>query len=75
MGEQYIVVSSITYAYKGKEILERKGCHAFIERAPRNLSSCGCHYLLRIRGCTLEKALLVLREANVKVLKSGSDER
>lgn len=67
-----IVVSSITYAYKGKEALERKGCRAFIEKAPQSLSSCGCHYCLRIRGCSLQRAVDILKAARVKMIDTGS---
>lgn len=71
MGEPYIVVSSITYAMKGRDVLGRKGCNAFIERAPRNISACGCHYLIKIRGCTLRRALEILQAAHVRVLSTG----
>jgi hypothetical protein len=74
MGKQFIVVSSITYAYKGKDILERRGCKAFIEKAPRSISECGCLYSLVIRGCTLENAVSILKAANIKIIRTGSDE-
>jgi hypothetical protein len=73
MGKQFIVVSSITYAYKGKDILERKGYNAFIEKAPHSISECGCLYSLVIRGCTLEKAESILKTANIKVIRTGSN--
>lgn len=73
MGEQFIVVSSITYAYKGREVLERRGCRVYIERAPRNISSCGCHFILRVRGCSVREVLAVLQAANVRVLGTGRD--
>jgi hypothetical protein len=74
MGKQFIILSSITYAYKAKDILERKGCKAFIEKAPRSISECGCLYSLVIRGCTLEKATSFLKAANIKIIRTGSDE-
>lgn len=74
MGEPYIVVSSITYAYKGRDALERNGCRAFIEKAPRHISECGCHYLLRIRHCSLDRAIEILKGARVKILGTGIDE-
>lgn len=73
MGEPYIVVSSITYAYKGRDALDRKGCKAYIEKAPRHISECGCHYLLKIRNCPLERAVSILTSARVKILSTGSD--
>lgn len=72
MGEPYIVVSSITYAYKARDALERHSCRAFIEKAPRHLSECGCHYLVRIRACSLERALGILQAARVRILSTGA---
>jgi hypothetical protein len=73
MGKQFIIVSSITYAYKGKDVLERKGYKAFIEKAPRSISECGCLYSLVIRGCTLEDAVSILKAAHIKIIRTGSD--
>lgn len=67
----YVVVSSITYAYKGKNALERKGIRAYIERPPRNLSKCGCHYALRIKNAPLDKAVQILMDARVRIITSG----
>ena len=68
--DAYIVVSSITYAYKGQSLLERKGCTAYIERAPAHLSKCGCHYLLRIHGFPLDRARQILRQGNVRIISA-----
>ncbi len=67
----YIMVSSITYAYKARDLLERKGCRVQVERAPRELSECGCHYLVLVRQCPLEKAVAILDAAHIRILKSG----
>lgn len=72
MSSSYIIVSSITYAYKGKSMLERRGCSVFIERAPTQLSKCGCHYSLRIRDYPLERALDILRNGHVRIISYGS---
>lgn len=69
--DAYIIVSSITYAYKGQRLLERKGCTAYIERAPTQLSKCGCHYLLRIHGFPLERAVQILRQGRVRIVDTG----
>jgi hypothetical protein len=73
MSGQYIIVSSITYAYKGKNALERRGYKAYIEREPLRLSECGCHYIIRIKDIPLEKAVELLKYYRVKVLGTGSD--
>lgn len=69
----YIVVSSITYAYKARDLLERKGCRVHVERASREISKCGCHYLLMIRNYPLEQAVAILDAAHVRIIKSGGD--
>lgn len=73
MRGQFIIVSSVTYAYKGKNVLERKGYTAYIEREPAGLSECGCHFIIRIKDMPLELAVRTLQEAKVKVLGTGSD--
>lgn len=74
MNDQFIIVSSITYAFKARDVLERKGYRAFVEREPHRLSDCGCHYIIRIRGLTIDKALDILQKANVRVIGTGRDE-
>jgi hypothetical protein len=71
MGGQYIIVSSITYAYKGKAALERKNIRTNIEKAPKNLSDCGCHYALKILNAPLSKAIEVLNNARVRIISTG----
>lgn len=72
MSGQYVIVSSITYAYKGKNILERKGIRASIERAPADISECGCNYAIRIgNNSSLSRAVQILNNARIKVISSG----
>mgnify|MGYP001318615033 CR=1 FL=1 len=69
----YIVVSSITYAYKGRDLLEHRGCRVRVRRAPKEISSCGCHYLLEISGFPLDQAVAILRTGHVRIIKTGGD--
>lgn len=69
----YIVVSSITYAYKSRDILERKGCRVRVERASAEISKCGCHFLLIIHGMPLQQAIALLDAAHVHIIKAGGD--
>lgn len=71
MDGQYVIVSSITYAYKGRDALERKGIRVKIQKAPKNLSSCGCHYVLIIMNAPLWKAVEILESAHVKLISTG----
>lgn len=74
MSGQYIIVSSITYAYKGKNALERKGIRSNIERAPLTLSDCGCNYAIRIGNSSLMRAVEILENAHIRVISSGEAE-
>ncbi|MGN0479448.1 MAG: DUF3343 domain-containing protein [Hominenteromicrobium sp.] len=60
-----IVVSSVTYALKGRDLLFRKGIKAYVERLPRTRES-GCGYGIYVPVRTGE-AEQILREAGVKV--------
>lgn len=71
MGEQYIVVSSITYAYKGQSALERKGFRVKIEKAPKELSSCGCNYALKVKNAPLSQVVEILQKAKVRIISTG----
>jgi hypothetical protein len=74
MSGQFIIVSSVTYAYKGKNALERKGYKAYIEREPKRLSDCGCHYIIRIKDMPLERAIEILKAERVKIIGTGADD-
>jgi hypothetical protein len=71
MGEQLIIVSSITYAYKGRTALERKGIKVNIAKAPKNLSDCGCHYAIKILNAPVSRAIEILNDAKVKIVSIG----
>ena len=71
MSRQYVVVSSITYAYKGKNILENKGIRASIERAPASISKCGCHYVIKVSNAPLDRVVKLLNDAHVKIISTG----
>ena len=44
MGQHLIMVSSITQAIKGRDLLRSKGIKAYIEKTPGHLDSHGCGY-------------------------------
>lgn len=66
--KQLIVLSSITYAYKARDYLEKKGIKAYIDRIPTNLRKTGCGYGLKVRDNPYKIANM-LREANFKVVE------
>ena len=67
MKKQLIMVSSITYAIKGRELLRSKGYRAYIERTPRSLDTAGCGYSIYVSSDAEE----ILRSAGIKILGIG----
>lgn len=66
MGKPVILVSSVTYAMKGRDLLFRRGIRAFVERIPPTSQS-GCGYGIYVpQG--VEEAESVLRENHIKIL-------
>lgn len=66
MGKPVILVSSVTYAMKGRDLLFRRGIRAFVERIPPSSQS-GCGYGIYVpQG--VEEAEDVLRENHIKIL-------
>ena len=71
MSNPLIVVSSITYAYKSKTILERMGYKAYIERPPQGKNTCGCRYAIRIgTNDDYDSAYQLLAKAGVKIINN-----
>ncbi len=66
MSKTLILVSSITYAMKGKEILSRRGFKAYIERLPRGLQNSGCGYCIYVDG-DVDAAERILKASGVRV--------
>ena len=67
MKKQLIMVSSITYAIRGRELLRAKGYRAYIERTPGNLDTAGCGYSIYVNG-DADAAEQILRDAGIKIL-------
>lgn len=73
MSGQYIIVSSITYAYKGKNILEKKGISADVERAPSEVSKCGCQYAIKVKRGFLDKAVKILEDSHIRIISTWGE--
>ena len=61
-----IIVGSVTYAMKGKDLLFEKGIKAYIERTKRT-KEYGCGYGIVVAD-EIEAALAVLKKNNVNIL-------
>jgi len=67
MGRPLLMVSSITYAIKGKDLLNRMGYKTSIERIPRHSADVGCGYGICIDGDEYY-AKIQLERSGIRVL-------
>lgn len=67
MGKYLIMVSSITYAIKGRDLLRNNKFKAYIEKTPSSLDSHGCGYSIIIYN-NLDEALNILTKHNIKII-------
>ena len=72
MGKPMIVVGSVTYAMKGRDILARYGIRSSVERIYRSMNGHGCGYGIYVPQRT-DEAERILRQAGIPV--SGRTER
>ncbi len=66
MGKPVILLSSVTYAMKGRDLLSRQGIPAYVERIPPSNSS-GCGYGLYVPHGA-DQAQRILSENGIKIL-------
>ncbi len=66
MGKPLIMVSSVTYAMKAKELLVHYGIKGYVERVPKTEET-GCGYGVYVPNGA-DAAEKVLRENGIKVL-------
>ena len=64
--EHYLIVArSVTYAQRMQRALERAGIFNRIFRAPRELGTVGCAYVVQVRASDLAAALEALYRAEL----------
>ena len=74
MNQERILVSSVTYAIKGRDLLRSMGFKAYIERSKGQLEHSGCGYSIYVSD-EVEHAEQILRDHHIKVLgRRGRDE-
>lgn len=66
MGKPLLVVSSVTYAMKGKDILFRKGIRGYVERIPQT-GNTGCGYGVYVPE-RADEAEKILQANHIRVL-------
>lgn len=67
MGKQLIMVTSITYAMKGKSILSNYAIAADIERTPKTGGEKSCGYSLYVPR-KIDEAIEILQNEGIKIL-------
>jgi hypothetical protein len=66
MGKPVILVSSVTYAMKARDVLFRRGIKAIVHRIPPTAAT-GCGYGVYVPQGT-EEAEAILRENSIRIL-------
>lgn len=69
MNRPLLVVGSVTYAMKGRDILNRNGFQATVERIPHIGGGAGCGYGIEVSPEGLAEAEALLGEAGIHVLR------
>lgn len=67
MGKPIILLSSITYAIKSRDLLFKKGIRAHVERISSNSKVSGCGYGIYVPDRT-DEAEEILRKAGVRIV-------
>lgn len=62
-----IMLTSITYAMKAKEILIRRGIRSDIVRTPKHTSPTGCGYSLFVPN-KFNEAVSIINSAGIKIV-------
>ncbi len=68
MGKSFIVVSSITYAMKAKQLLGNYGIKSKVIRTPKHNQNQSCTYSLFIPKKT-DEAERILKENGIKIIE------
>ena len=67
MNQQKIMVSSITHAIKGRDLLRQRGIKAYVERTHAGRDRVGCGYSISVDGDG-DAAEEILRGAGIKIV-------
>ncbi len=67
---EFLVVSSITYALKGKSVLESKGIPCKVEKVKKVSALKSCGYGIRVRTSDSTTAARFLMISGIKVIET-----
>ena len=65
----FVTFRSVTYAQRGERILKDAGLRCTLQRSPRAMEERGCGYSLTLRQQDVQRALGLLRQAQVPMRK------
>lgn len=68
MDMPFLVISSITHALMGRDILRGKGMRAYVEKTPREVDHTGCSYSIFVEQSHLDAAEQLLKSQGVRVI-------
>lgn len=71
MQHQIILVNSITYAIKGRDLLRKHGFKSHIERKTATKGNFGCGYVIVAYG-NKQKIITLLKDYGIKILEISS---
>ena len=67
MERPLIMMTSVTYAMRGRELLQRYGISAEVRRTPKNTRRQGCGYSLYVPSKT-DEAEQLLKKNGIKII-------
>ena len=71
--KEMIMLRSVTYAYRARDILAKYGIRAYVERVPEDLRQDGCGYGVAVYTGAQKAAVLAVRAGNDMVLATDFD--
>ena len=71
MQRHIILLNSITYAIKGRDLLRKQGFRAYIERKTNNIGNSSCGYVIIANG-NKNKIIRILAESGIKIINVDS---
>ena len=70
MKQELILLPSVTYAMKAKNILDKNNIRSYIQRTPKNVGVKSCGYCLFVPDNT-DEAEKLLRSQGVRIIGRG----
>lgn len=70
MKQELILLPSVTYAMKAKNILDKYQIRSYIQRTPKNIAVRSCGYCLFVPDRT-DEAEKILRSQGVRIIGRG----